>query len=140
MGSKTKRATGRIRVTAPTGEGDTSTSVWDYSPAPERTEVAIADTYGLYVNGRFASPKSRKSFETINPANEKPLARVAAAGPADVDAAVAAATEALPGWARMRPRERAKYIYRIARRIQERARELAVLESMDGGKREFPCT
>lgn len=107
---------------------------WDYSPAPERVPVEIADRYGLFIGGRFIAPKSRKHFATINPATEMPLAEIAEAGPADVAAAVEAARKAQRKWAKLRPQERAKYLFRIARRIQERARELAVLETMDGGK------
>ncbi|MDG2292245.1 MAG: aldehyde dehydrogenase family protein, partial [Phycisphaerales bacterium] len=107
---------------------------WDYSPAPERTPVTIADEYGLFINGAFRAPKSRKRFDTINPATEKRLSRISDAGTADVNAAVAAAKDALPAWSRLKPRERSKYLFRIARRIQERSRELAVLETMDGGK------
>jgi aldehyde dehydrogenase (NAD+) len=107
---------------------------WDYAPAPETATVKIADRYGLFINGRFAAPKSRKHFPSINPAREAVLCEIAEAGQADVNAAVAAAKSAQTGWARLKPRERAKYLFRIARRIQERARELAVLETMDGGK------
>ncbi len=110
------------------------TTGWDYSPAPERTPVTIEDEQGLFIDGAFRAPKSRKRFDTINPATEKRLSRIAEAGAADVDAAVAAAKKAQPGWARLKPVERGKYLFRIARRIQERARELAVLETMDGGK------
>lgn len=110
------------------------TTGWEYSPAPERTRVDIKDEYGLFINGAFRAPKSRRRFDTINPATEETLSRVAEAGPADVNAAVEAAKAAGPGWARLKPSERAKFLFRIARRIQERARELAVLETMDGGK------
>ncbi len=105
-----------------------------YAPAPERTRVAIADRYPLVIGGRFVSPRSRKWFRTINPATEEVLAEVAQAGAKDVDAAVAAARAAQPAWARLKAPVRAKYLFRIARRIQERARELAVLETLDGGK------
>ncbi len=108
--------------------------VWDYSPAPETTKVAIADRYELFIEGRFVAPKSKKHFETINPATEGVLSEIAAAGKADVDAAVKSARKALPAWRKLKATERAKYLFRIARRIQERARELAVLETMDGGK------
>ncbi len=110
------------------------TFLWDYAPAPESTVVEIAERYGLFVNGKFCAPKSRKYFATVNPTTEVPLAMVAQAGPADVDAAVRAARAALPKWRKLPARERAKYLFRIARRIQDRARELAVLETMDGGK------
>jgi len=107
---------------------------WDYAPAPESLSVELEDRYGLFVDGRFVAPKSRRRFATINPATEEPLAEVAEAGGADVDAAVQAAKKALPKWRRLDPRERARHLFRLARRIQERSRELAVLESMDGGK------
>ena len=113
----------------------TTTAIeWAYSPAPESAPVAISVRYGLFINGRFVAPASGKHFDTVNPANEDTLCEIAEAGPADVDAAMQAAKAAQPKWARLRPQQRAKYLYRIARRIQERARELAVLETMDGGK------
>jgi aldehyde dehydrogenase (NAD+) len=109
---------------------------WDYVPAPEaRDHVRIEKRYGLFVGGRFVPPRSKKSFPTINPATEEVLSEVAEAGPADVDAAVRAAEEAYrKRWSKLAPAERGKYIYRIARLIQEKSRELAVLESMNGGK------
>ena len=110
------------------------TPAWDYSPAPERLHVEIAARYDLLIGGKFVPPKSRKHFETINPANEQTLSLIAEAGALDVNAAVEAANQAQPRWAKSPAKERAKFLYRIARRIQERARELAVLESMDGGK------
>lgn len=116
------------------GATATETPGWEYSPAPERVPVTIDDTYGLFIDGKFRAPRSRRHFPTINPANETVLAEVADAGAADVEAAVAAAKAAQPKWARLKPTERAKYLYRIARRIQERSRELAILETMDGGK------
>jgi len=107
---------------------------WEYSPAPERTRPEISAEYGLFIDGEFRSPLSGKTFETINPATGKRLARVAQAGERDVDAAMSAARAAAPKWARLSGRTRAKYLYRLSRRIQECARELAVLETMDGGK------
>ncbi len=115
-------------------EAPASNWQFDYSPAPERVPVKIDPRYDLFIDGRFVPPASGRYFETINPATEEPLAEVAEAGDADVDAAVEAAKAALPRWSRLKPRERAKYLFRIARRIQEQARELAVLETMDGGK------
>ncbi|HTX83847.1 MAG TPA: aldehyde dehydrogenase family protein [Streptosporangiaceae bacterium] len=110
--------------------------VWRYAPAPEsRDVVSIEPEYGLFVAGEFRPAASGGSFATINPATEEPLARVAAAGRADVDAAVAAARSAYEQvWGTMAGSERAKYLYRIARQLQERAREFAVLESLDNGK------
>jgi len=109
---------------------------WVYAPAPESREiVSIAPEYGLFVGGEFAPAASGKTFATINPATEEPLAKVAWAGPADVDRAVAAARTAQEKtWGRMPGSERAKYLYRIARILQERSREFAVLESIDNGK------
>jgi acyl-CoA reductase-like NAD-dependent aldehyde dehydrogenase len=116
-------------MTAPQGR-------WGYAPAPESTEiVSIASEYGLFVNGEFAPAQDGKQLITLNPATEAPLAKVAMAGPADVDRAVAAARAAYEQtWGPMPGAERAKYLYRIARALQERAREFAVLESLDNGK------
>jgi aldehyde dehydrogenase (NAD+) len=109
---------------------------WDYAPAPESAEiVTIAAEYGLFTNGEFGPAADGRQFPTINPATEKPLARVALAGQPDVDRAVAAARAAYERiWGPMPGAERAKYLYRIARILQERAREFAVLESLDNGK------
>ena len=109
---------------------------WDYAPAPESADiVSIAPRYGLFIGGEFVPPADGGSFATLNPATEEPLAEVAQAGPQDVDRAVAAARAAYDGaWGATPGRERAKYLYRIARVIQERAREFAVLESLDNGK------
>jgi aldehyde dehydrogenase (NAD+) len=112
----------------------------EYAPAPETAPVSIAHRYGHFIGGRFVEPLGARPgrrgayFETINPATEDALAEVAQGSAADVDAAVRAARAAMPKWAGLRASERAKYVFRIARRIQERARELAVLETMDGGK------
>jgi aldehyde dehydrogenase (NAD+) len=116
-------------MTAPPGR-------WDYAPAPESTEiVSIASEYGLFINGEFAPAQDGKQLITLNPATEAPLAKVAMAGPADVDRAGAAARTAYERtWGPMPGAERAKYLYRIARALQERAREFAVLESLDNGK------
>jgi len=111
-----------------------STESWDYAPAPETMRPEIADRYGLFIDGRFVAPKSRRHFRSINPATEEGLSEIAEAGEKDVEAAVKAAKAAQPLWARLKGRERAKYLFRLARRIQERALELAVLETMDGGK------
>jgi aldehyde dehydrogenase (NAD+) len=107
---------------------------WEFSPAPETTPVVIPDRTRLFIDGEFVEPSTRKHFATINPATEATLSQIADGGAKDIDAAVAAARKAFRKWSRTRPAERAKYMFRIARRIQERARELAVLESMDGGK------
>ncbi|MEX1124440.1 MAG: aldehyde dehydrogenase family protein [Acidimicrobiia bacterium] len=109
---------------------------WEYASSRESADIAtIEDRYGLFIDGKFVSPKSNKYFPTINPATEEPLAEVAEAGEADVDDAVAAARRAYTDvWEPMEGAERAKYVFRIARMIQERSRELAVLETLDGGK------
>ncbi|SNT18996.1 aldehyde dehydrogenase (NAD+) [Asanoa hainanensis] len=110
--------------------------MFEYAPAPEsRAVVDIKPSYGLFVDGAFVDPADGAYFKTINPASEEVLSEVAEAGPADVDRAVAAARKAYDKvWSRMPGRDRAKYLYRIARIIQERGRELAVLESLDNGK------
>lgn len=109
---------------------------WTYAPAPESRSVAqIAPEYDLFINGTWQKPSSGEYFDTINPADEKVLSRVAAANEKDVNKAVSAARQAYDKlWRRMPAKERAKYIFRIARMIQEKARELAVIESLDGGK------
>jgi aldehyde dehydrogenase (NAD+) len=109
---------------------------WSYAPAPESaSHVKLKDRYDLFIGGKFVKPTSGKYFDTINPANEEKLAKVAEANTADVDKAVKAARTAYDKtWKKMPAKERGKYIYRIARMIQERARELAVIETMDGGK------
>ena len=109
---------------------------WDYAPAPEaKDHVRIKDQYDLFINGKWVKPNSKKYFSTISPANEKKLSEVAEANEKDVNDAVTAARNAYEKtWKKMASKERAKYIFRIARMIQERSRELAVIESMDGGK------
>ncbi len=109
---------------------------WQYSPSPESADhVTIADKYELFINGKFTPPQSKKYFDTINPAKETRIASIAEAGQADVDAAVKAARNAYNNvWSKMPAKERGKYLFRIARMMQERARELAIIESMDGGK------
>ena len=107
-----------------------------YSPAPESiNHIEIKERYPLFIKGKFSEPKSGKYFSTINPATEKKLSEVAVARQADVDFAVKSARNAYKNvWSKMPPKERSKYIYRIARVLQERGREFAVIESMDGGK------
>jgi aldehyde dehydrogenase (NAD+) len=111
-------------------------TAWDYAPAPEaRDIVRIQERYGLFIGGKFVEPLSGERYTTIDPAREEPLAEVAQANKADVDRAVKAARGAFEGtWSKLRPSERAKYLFRIARILQERAREFAVLESLNGGK------
>ena len=109
---------------------------WEYSPAPESTDyIQLKDKYDLFINGKFVPSSGGKTFNSINPANEKTIAKVADANKADVDKAVKAARNAYEKtWSKMAPKERGKYVYRIARLLQERAREFSVIESMDGGK------
>jgi aldehyde dehydrogenase (NAD+) len=109
---------------------------WKYAPAPEsKDHIRLEEKYDLFINGKFTAPSSGKYFETINPATEKKLALVAEANDKDVDTAVKSARTAYDKhWSKMPAKERGKYIYRIARIMQERARELAVIETMDGGK------
>jgi aldehyde dehydrogenase (NAD+) len=109
---------------------------WEYASAPEsRDIVRLEKRYGLFIGGKFVPPRSRRVFETIDPATEEVLAEVSEAGAADVDAAVRAAEEAhRKRWSKLKPQERGKYIFRIARLLQEKSRELAVLETMNGGK------
>ena len=109
---------------------------WSYAPAPEaHNYIKIRPRYQLFINGKFVAPRSGKYFESINPATEEKLAEIAEANARDVDLAVKSARRAYNKvWGKMSGRERGKYLYRIARLIQEKSRELAVLESMDGGK------
>jgi acyl-CoA reductase-like NAD-dependent aldehyde dehydrogenase len=111
-------------------------SNFEYAPAPESTAIVdIKSEYGLFINGKFVAPKSGKRFTTINPATEEVLAKVAYADLADVNLAVTAARSAFTKvWSKMPAAERGKYLFRIARILQERAREFAVLESLDNGK------
>src|SRR6266576_3505933 len=109
---------------------------FEYAPAPEsRAIVSLRESYGLFIDGEFTPGVDGRAFKTISPATEEVLAEVTEAGPDDVDRAVTAAHKAYEHtWSAMPGRERAKYLFRIARIIQERARELAVLESLDNGK------
>jgi aldehyde dehydrogenase (NAD+) len=109
--------------------------VWDYAPAPESPDhVRLRESYGLFIDGDFRDPLDGTRVPSINPATEEPLAEVAFAGAEDLRRAVEAARAAQAGWAALTGLERGKYLFRIARLIQERARELAIVESMDGGK------
>jgi aldehyde dehydrogenase (NAD+) len=107
--------------------------MFEYAPAPEsRSIVTIAPSYGLFIDGDFVEGKD--TFKTVNPASEEVLAEIALGGPEDVDRSVAAAGRAFESWSALPGSERAKFLFRIARIIQERSRELAVLESLDNGK------
>ena len=109
---------------------------WDLAPAPESTDhIKLNDQYNLFIGGKWVKPKSGKYFTTTNPATEEKLAKIAEANDKDIDAAVKSARKAYNTvWSKMPAKERGKYIYRIARLMQEKARELAVIESLDGGK------
>lgn len=111
-------------------------TIWNYAPAPEsKSAASINDRYNLFINGQWQEPQSKKYFDTINPANEEKLAEVAEANEADVQKAVSAARYAYEKyWKKISPKERGKYIFRIARMMQEKTRELAIIESLDGGK------
>jgi aldehyde dehydrogenase (NAD+) len=146
VAADTAAGAGRGQVAADTAAGPAERTAatipglagsgWQYAPAPEsRDIVSIEPEYGLFIAGEFRPATGGRTFATINPATEEPLARVAAADPADVDTAVEAARSAYERvWGPMPGSERAKYLYRIARQLQERAREFAVLESLDNGK------
>jgi acyl-CoA reductase-like NAD-dependent aldehyde dehydrogenase len=109
---------------------------FEYAPAPESAAlVNIKNEYGLFINGKFVAPKAGKTFTTINPATEEVLAKIGYAELADVNLAVSAARNAFEKtWSKMPAAERGKYLYRIARILQERSREFAVLETLDNGK------
>ncbi len=139
--SVTKRATsdavGRDTASPSTwGFGDGQAVPWEYAPAPEaRDVVKLQARYGLFIGGKEVAPRSGQWFTTIDPATEEPLAEVARAGMEDVDQAVGTARRAFRrSWGELPGRERAKYLFRIARILQERSREFAVLETLDTGK------
>jgi aldehyde dehydrogenase (NAD+) len=109
--------------------------LWEFDPSPETADPKLKPRYDLFINGRFVAPAAGKYFDSFNPATEQKLAELALGGPADVDAACAAATRAFANtWGRLPGRERGKYLFRIARLLQDRAREFAVAETMDNGK------
>ena len=109
---------------------------WEYAAAPEaRDIVQIRERYGLFVGGEEVEPRSNEWLTSVSPSSEEPLLEFALAGKEDVDLAVSTARSAFEdGWSGIAPSERAKYLYRIARILQERSREFAVAESLDGGK------
>lgn len=113
-----------------------NTVKWEYSAAPESTShIQLKEKYDLFIDGKWVKPSSGKYFDSVNPSNLKVLAKVAYGNDKDVDKAVKAARKAYKNvWSKVTPSERAKYIFRIARLMQERARELAVIETMDSGK------
>jgi aldehyde dehydrogenase (NAD+) len=119
-----------------TRERTPAVPAWEYAEAPESKDiVGLQERYGLFIGGEFVEPKSGRYMATIDPSTEEVLAEVPEAGPEDVELAVAAARDAFDSrWPDLPGKERSKYLYRIARALQERAREFAVLESMNGGK------
>src|ERR1700704_916444 len=114
---------------------DLAKQTFEYPPAPESIDhIKIEPRYGLFIGGKMVAPHSKKRFPTINPATEQKLSEVVEADEVDVDRAVRAADKAFDSWSRMAASRRARYLFRISRILQERARELAVVETMDGGK------
>jgi aldehyde dehydrogenase (NAD+) len=110
-------------------------TAWELAPALEDTKhIEIKKQYDLFINGEFVKPSSKKYFPTFNPATDQKLSEIADANEKDIDNAVKAARAAFKGWSRLSGKERGKYIFRIARLLQERAREFAVIETLDGGK------
>ena len=109
---------------------------WTYAPAPEANDhIKIAPRYDLFIGGKWRAPSSKKYFDTVSPSTEEKLSEVAEANEKDVDAAVSAARVGYDRyWSKLRPLDRGKYVFRIARALQEKARELAIVETMDGGK------
>lgn len=108
---------------------------WSYEAAPEsKDHIQLKEQYELFINGEFIPPVDGNYFETINPADNQVISKIAEASDEDVDKAVVAAEKAFKKWSEMPGKERGKYIFRIARLIQERAREFSVIESLDGGK------
>src|SRR6185503_3105174 len=118
------------------GLGDGQAIPWEYAPAPEaRDIVALKERYGLFIGGRDVPASDGKTFTAIDPSTEQPIAEIRRATPADIDKAVRTARRAQRrSWGNLPGKERAKYLFRIARILQERSREFAVLESMDSGK------
>jgi len=125
MPAKSKRPTARELLF-----GD----LWEFDPAPESAPAHIESRYGLFIGGRMVEPKSKRHFNSISPRDGSVLSRIAHANAADVDAAYRAAAAAFRPWSRLPGHERGKYLFRIARLLQDRAREFAVAESLDGGK------
>lgn len=143
MAEKTKETilsqdvSGSSKPTSPNSDAASEfTSLWNYSPAPESSDyITISERYDHFINGKWMSPEKGRYMTTFNPATEEKLADFAEGTSADVDRAVQAAQKAYEKtWSKLTGRERGKYIFRLARMIQEKAREFAIIESMDGGK------
>lgn len=134
--SKSKSSKGlKLDATPKTAKKESKKLVFDYAPSIESTEIVkIKPKNQLFIGGQWVAPQSGKYFPTINPATGEKLADIAEANAADVDAAVKAARKAYVSWSKLSGAERGRYLFRIARVIQERARELSVLETMDNGK------
>jgi aldehyde dehydrogenase (NAD+) len=116
-------------------DNKTFKALWTYDKAPESTDhIQIKKQYELFIDGKFTKPVKGNYFDTVNPSNNQKIASVAEGSSEDVDKAVKAARKAFKSWSNLSGRERGKYIYRIARLIQERAREFSVIETLDGGK------
>ncbi len=108
--------------------------LWEFDPAPESAPAHIEPRYGLYIGGKSVAPKSKKYFDSISPRDGKKLSEIPLANAADVDAAYQAAASAFKSWSKLPGAERGKYLFRIARLLQDRSREFAVAETLDGGK------
>ncbi len=109
--------------------------LWEFDPAPETADPKLKTRYDLFIHGQFVKPSAGKYFDSINPATEEKIADIALAGSTDVDLAFRSARKAYDSvWGRMPGAERGKYLYRIARLLQDHAREFAIAETMDGGK------
>lgn len=134
MSETTKNDTS-YKPTSPNSKLDFA-SLWEYAPAPESSaNLDIKERYELFIDGKFQKPSKGIYFKSVNPANEEELTEFAEATQKDVDKAVKAARKAFEGeWSNISAKSRSKYIYRIARMLQERAREFAIAESLDGGK------
>jgi len=133
---ETRLTTSDDRTPNSWGMGDGQAIPWEYAPAPEaRDIVTLKERYGLFIGGREVAASDGATFVSIDPSTEGPLAEIARATPVDIDKAVRAARRAQRrSWGTLPGKERAKYLFRIARILQERSREFAVLESMDSGK------
>ncbi len=108
---------------------------WSYSEAPEsKNHICLKDRYDLFIDGEFIKPNSKQYFDSINPATDKVISKIAMANKKDIDLSVKSARKAFKSWSKTSGTERAKYIFRIARMIQEKAKEFAIIESIDGGK------
>lgn len=134
---KAKKSAGKKKASARTAgtTKTTKTFVFEYDAAPESASVAkIADRYELFIDGKFVSPRSGRYFDSVNPATAEKLTEHAEAGEKDIDLAVQAGRRAFNSWSKISGRDRGRYLFRIARIMQERAREFAVAETLDGGK------